>query len=289
MSARETVEEPAAEWAQRLRARLAADDYDLPMLPRVATEVVQITATEDVDSARLAALIHQDPALAAAVLRVSNAPAYLPRTPIVSLQQAVMRLGFVTLSEIALTASLQSGVFRVGRHEARLAALWQYSVASAGFARELARARRANVENAFLCGLLHGIGRPAVLQLVADLEASDQSQIPDAVLAQALEDLHVSVGTVLAARWELPEPVCRAIRSYRDTEAYGDEEQFEAALTRGAAALATDLLSPEASEPSARTLAAPAFAGLNLYPEEVDAVVAKGDDVRGLVDAMAAS
>ena len=38
------------------------------------------------------------------------------------------------------------------------------------FAKEIARMRRANVESAFLCGLLHDIGKPVILQALADLQ-----------------------------------------------------------------------------------------------------------------------
>jgi len=41
-----------------------------------------------------------------------------------------------------------------------------------GFAKELARQKRRNVETMFLCGLLHSIGRPLVLRLIGEVQGS---------------------------------------------------------------------------------------------------------------------
>lgn len=273
-------------WREALGERLEGGDYDLPMLPRVATEVVRVASGNDGDAARLSGLIHQDPALAGAVLRVSNSPAYLPRTPIVSLQQAVTRLGFVALGEIALAASLQSGVFRVGRHEGELQRLWRHAIASGGFAREVARTKRANVENAFLCGLLHEIGKPALLQLVADIENERGEEISAEELDAVLEERHVEIGVTLAERWELPSAVQRALRHYRDVGTTdGEDDAIEVVVTATASQLATHLVAPEAlNEEALRGYHG--FALLNLYPEDVDEILARCDAVRGLVESM---
>src|SRR5215468_894330 len=96
-----------------LGERLRDEGLKLPLMPRVATQLLSMARDADCDAGKLSRLIHQDPALAGQVLRIANSPAYLPRTPIVSLQQAVTRLGFSALIEIAVAASLQSGTFRV--------------------------------------------------------------------------------------------------------------------------------------------------------------------------------
>src|SRR5512143_1844973 len=144
---------PAASGIAALRTALAArlrdEGLTLPLMPRVATQLLSMARDADSDAGKLSRLIHQDAALAGQVLRIANSPAYLPRTPIVSLQQAVTRLGFGTLIEIAVEASLQSGTFRVPGHEEELRLLWQHSLASGAWAKEVARAKRNNVESAF--------------------------------------------------------------------------------------------------------------------------------------------
>jgi len=275
--------EPEA-WRTPLAKRLEKGDFDLPMLPRTATEVVRLAGDSEGDAPRLSEVIHRDPALAGYVLRIANSPAYLPRTPIVSLQQAVTRLGFTVLGEIALAASLQSGIFHVGRHEGDLQRLWKHALASAGFAREIARDKRANVENAFLCGLLHGIGKPAVLQLVADLESEREEEIPGETLDALLDEFHVGIGAALAERWELPSPVQEALAHYRDV-GRTNALPVGVLVTATASQLATHLLTPEDLD-EATLRAHPGFAALNLYPEDVDALLEKREAVRALVGSM---
>ena len=105
--------------SDEVRARVQAGSWKVPLLPQVASQVISLAASPDVDAGKLSALIHQDPSLAGQVLRTSNSAAYAPRMPIVSLQQAVARLGLNVISEIAFAASLQSGTFKVPGHEAR--------------------------------------------------------------------------------------------------------------------------------------------------------------------------
>src|SRR5512144_1207779 len=108
-----------------LADRLERADVVLPLPPRIATEVLALTRDQDADFTRIAQLLHQDPALAGHVLRIANSPTHLPRSPIVSLQQAITRLGLRMLAEIALIASVQSGVFRVPGYEAELKQIWR--------------------------------------------------------------------------------------------------------------------------------------------------------------------
>ena len=76
-----------------LQERLATGTLDVPMLPDVVLQIMNLTFSERTDTRQLADLIHRDQALASHILRVANSPAYKPQTPIVSLQQAITRFG----------------------------------------------------------------------------------------------------------------------------------------------------------------------------------------------------
>lgn len=265
-------------------ARLAAGTFEVPMLPQVASQVSILASSADADAARLSALIHRDPVLAGHVLRIANSPAYMPRMPIVSLQQAVARLGLQVVAEIAFAASVQSGVFRVPGYESVLKQLWRHALASGAFAKEIARARRSNVESAFLCGLLHAVGRPAMLQLVTDAAKALHLTLPPARVFSLLDDGHQAVGAIIAAKWELPKPVVAAIAHYAD---YREAKSFqhEAMVTCLCDRLATDLTVDGAFDQTT-VREHPVFADLNLYPDDVTALLAKKDSVARTVDAM---
>lgn len=266
-----------------LADRLARADVVLPLPPRIATEVLALSRDQDADFSRIAQLLHQDPALAGHVLRIANSPAYLPRSPIVSLQQAITRLGLRMLAEIALIASVQCGVFRVPGHEAELRQIWRHALASGAFGREIARTLRSNVESAFLCGLLHTIGKPLVLQTAIDLAEKLDVTVQGDDVAVLVEEFHVPAGGLLAQRWALPRAVCDAIalyQSYDPSEACPQEPVVTALADR----LASHLLAGDEDESALR--AHRAWVDLNLYPEDADALLAKSGTVTQLIETM---
>jgi putative nucleotidyltransferase with HDIG domain len=267
--------------------RLATGELSLPMLPRVASQVVALVGSPTTDANRLSELIHRDPALAGQVLRIANSPAYMPRMPIVSLQQAVSRLGLNIVSEIAFAASLQSGVFKVPGYETMLNQLWRHALATGAFAKEIARVRRLNVESAFLCGLLHSVGKPALLQLVNDIAKKNALRVGPITLVAVLDDLHAIVGIRIAEQWGLPKPVAASIEHYADYAQAGGFRQ-EAMITYLADRLATHALEPARFGGDAGFRDTPVIADLNLYPDDVAGLLARRERVLELVAAMVA-
>ena len=267
--------------------RLATGQLSLPMLPRVASQVVALVGSPTTDANKLSELIHRDPALAGQVLRIANSPAYMPRMPIVSLQQAVSRLGLNVVSEIAFAASLQSGVFRVPGYETVLNQLWRHALASGAFAKEIARVRRLNVESAFLCGLLHSVGKPALLQLVNDVAKTNSLRVGPIALVAVLDDLHAVVGVRIAEQWSLPKPVAASIEHHT---AYAQAGAFrqEATITFLAARLAAHAIEPARFGSDDAFRNTPAIADLNLYPDDVAGLLARRERVLEQVAAMVA-
>lgn len=278
---------PRAQVLAALRARLLEGGLELPLLPQIASEVMALAGNPSAEAARLSALIHRDPALAGKVLRMANSAASAARMPVVSLQQAVARLGMVSVSELAFAASVQGGVFTVRGHEALLRGLWRHALASASYAREIARGRRNNVEGAYLCGLLHTVGKPLVLRFAVKCAEERALALSPADLGGLLEELHVPFGMVLGESWKLPRTALAAI-AFHQEPARAPAFRTEAVVTALASALGTHALAsavrggPE--EDALRAL--PHAAELNLYPEDLDALFAAAEKVRAAVDSL---
>jgi len=286
----ESPPDDRSEITRRVSARLAAGKVQVPMLPRVATEVMALARSANASAAQLAALVHKDPSLAARLLRVANSVAYAPSAPIVSLQQAITRMGIGTLTDLTMAASVKGLVFLVPTFEDHLHALWRGSLATAAFAKEIARSRRANVETAFLCGLLFGIGRPMVLQMaVEDVKAKSLDIKSVAVRAHIMEAenvLQIEAGVFVAERWKLPPAVMASIR-FHESPADAGEQQTDAATVGVASILAANALATEPLE----TPAAPseqALSILNLYPDEIEGIVARKASILEMVNSMTA-
>ena len=270
---------------QALVERIDKDRIDLPVLPQVAGRVMALAGDPSADAARLSALIHQDQALAAHVLRVANSPAYMPRTPIASLQHAVAMLGVNQLSEIAVTVSLKSGAVKIPGHEADIRQLWRHALASGAYAKEIARMRRYNVENAYLCGLLHAVGKPVVLKAVTTIAADMHISLDPGAITSFLDSYHARVGILIASEWTLPSQVAEVIAYYWVYEQTPSHKQ-EAMMTCLADRLATHLLVADSFDDN--TLRDHSvFADLNLYPNDIDALLGLKEKILNLVDTMA--
>jgi HD-like signal output (HDOD) protein len=267
-----------------LVAKIEKGEMELPLLPQVASQVMAMTSDPSADAAKLSSLIHQDQALAAHVLRIANSPAYMPRSPVVSLQHAVAMLGINLLSEIAFTASLKTGAFQVPGHEDEVKYLWRHSLGSGAFGKEVARTRRVNVESAYLCGLLHAIGKPVVLRTVATIGREQKIALDKPALHTLIEGYHGRVGGLIAEKWGLPKAVEEAILYYVDYD-HASSFRQECMLTCVADRLATHLLTPE-DMPEETLRDHPVFAELNLYPNDIDQLIAGKDKVMAMVNAL---
>jgi HD-like signal output (HDOD) protein len=162
--------------------------------------------------------------------------------------------------------------------------LWRHSLASGAFGKEVARARRVNVESAYLCGLLHGIGKPVVLRTVATLARQQQLTLDKPRLHALIDGYHGRVGGLIADKWGLPKQVIEAILYYMDYD-HASAFRQECMLTCVADRLATFLLAPE-DLPEENLRDHPVFAELNLYPGDIDQLIAGKEKVLAVVNAL---
>ena len=275
--------------SETLRARLIdlleQEIIDLPLLPVVANQVLQLSGDANADVNKLSALIQQDQALAGQILRIANSPAYLPRSPIVSLQQAIAWLGMNMLAGLAFSVSVQSGVFSVKGYEKEIRVLWSHALATGLFGKEIARRLRHNVENAFLCGLLHTIGKPTLLHLLLTSQGGEESPPSWTVLDPVIQEYHIAAGTKLAEVWKLPDPVQEAICLYPDhTYHQATSPTKGAIITCLADHLAAHCLGLSSlEEESLRGLQV--IQDLNFYPDDMDALLDLREGIQQSVEA----
>jgi len=263
-------------WLHDLVERHLEEEIELPILPEASARIVALCEDEKADARAIEGTLERDPSLAAHVLRVANSAAFAPKEPIVALHQAVSRLGLATIRNIALGVSLRGQVFHVPGQEARMRAIWAHCATAAAFARSLARRLRRNVEGAFLCALLHDVGRPAVLQAtVQGLAHRTKEPLPDSLLETAMDEFHEEFARRLVESWKLADWTVSVVAHHHDPEKAAPYQE-EARITRLA-----DLLSYWAHDaqqgPGDFPSDDPVIGELNLYPEDVEALLAERD------------
>lgn len=213
-----------------LTEKAEAGELDLPVLPATVSRVLSLSQDAACDIQEVASLIEQDQSLAAHVLHIANSSAFSPTQPIVSLQQAITRLGLSTLCEVTVAIVLKGSAFEVPGFEPVLKELWRHSAATGVFAKEVARTLRRNVEGAFLCGLLHDVGKPVTLTLLPAVCKEVRVKLTPEIAEAAMERHHSLMGALLVKEWELPPWVETVTRYHHDYE-NAQQHQTEAMVT----------------------------------------------------------
>jgi putative nucleotidyltransferase with HDIG domain len=260
-------------WLHDIVERHLEQDLELPVLPEAAVRVTSMCEDEKTDAKAIEGVLERDPSLAAHVLRVANSSAYAPKEPIVSLQQAVSRLGLAAIRNIVLGVSLQGRVFKAAGQQTRVRSIWVHSAVTAAFGREIARKLRRNVEAAFLCGLLHDIGRPVVLQATLDtLAHRSKEPLPAALLETAMDEFHEECAGRMVRSWKLAEWTEAVVANHHHPERATPHEE-QAYITRLADELA-DWALDTSKTPEDFGCDAAVVDALNLYPEDVAKLLA---------------
>ena len=193
---------------------------ELPTLPAVATRVLEVTANDSTSAEEVARLIGADPSLAARILKLLHrADAAAPRN-ITSVERAVVLLGFETVRNAVLALSVFETFHATGNDSGapfNRQEFWKHCIAVACCAELLATsgpqstpADRETGSTAFICGLLHDLGKIALDAMLPKsysrvIEAADMLRGNIADVERSVIGLdHMIVGKRLAERWHLP-------------------------------------------------------------------------------------
>ena len=184
---------------------------NLPSLPSVAMNVLEVTNDPEGDISQLTAAISADPALATKILKLANSAKYRRGREIQNLNQASGVLGMKAVSLMALSFSLTTALPREGMAAFDFGLYWRRSLTSAVGARALARLVKSRyVDEAFLCGLLSRVGQLVMATTIVDQYQAVLDKSEEAIPSRSTErevlgyDFH-QVGEALLNTWHLPK------------------------------------------------------------------------------------
>jgi two-component system, cell cycle response regulator len=183
---------------------------NLPSLPAIAVQVLELTQHADINLAEIARLISKDPALAGKILRTVNSSFYGRSQNVGTISHALVILGLQSVRTLVLGFSLVTHLNKEKGKGFDYLGYWRRSIYAANAARALAaKVGIVQQEEAFLAALLQDIGM-LVLERVLGPE---YGQICGAVVSHgdlaaaetaALGMNHAQVGELLAREWHLP-------------------------------------------------------------------------------------
>ena len=182
----------------------------LPMMPQVLVKLLELFHKEDVSLNEMAALISCDAGMVAKIMSFASSASLHGRTRPANLEQCLNLLGMNAVKVIVINESVLqvfSG-FDVGRDN-DLRGFWGHSLRCALIARKLASyVGFAGAEEAYLGGLLHDVGKLAMLATEARGYAELFHGLEDGPELCLREHerfglTHADIGAWLIDRWEL--------------------------------------------------------------------------------------
>ena len=196
--------------ADRITAK-AANAPPPPSFSTAATRVLEIARDEKVDMNELVGAVQRDGAIASALLRVANSPAFAPAVPITTLRGAISLLGISQFIALVLGSAGRS-LYEVTTHDelSLFPEMWQTmfddAMANAFAAGRVALdVRGSRGERALLAGLLIDVGRPLALRMLASLVREGMRRPDEPLVLATLDAIAPQIGARVITGLKLPE------------------------------------------------------------------------------------
>jgi HD-like signal output (HDOD) protein/signal transduction histidine kinase len=181
----------------------------LPAMPQILIKLIEHLQADDAGMPELAALIAKDAAMTSKILTVANSSAYHRNQRTVGLEQSLVSLGTDMIKTLVISESVFQ-TFNSFPHSSStdLRGFWKGSLTTAVIARDIAKQMEyPHVEEAYLAGLLHNVGRLALLatapkEYAFNFTARDDEDLC-AVEQRTLQITHSEAGAWLIERWNL--------------------------------------------------------------------------------------
>lgn len=211
----------------RLTAReVAGAVAELPAMPSSIAEVTRACDDQDMTVGQLSQVILRDQSLTANILKLANSAFYGHARRVTTVTEAVVLLGFSAIKSLVIsshTSRLLTGA--LPGYGLQQGELWRHSIAVAFTARRLAvDVQLAPVEEAFVAGLLHDIGKTILSSYMENAfdEVTRIAQERRMPFHEVERDLlgfdHAELGAHVAAAWSFPAELEEAIRFHHSPE-----------------------------------------------------------------------
>lgn len=199
-------------------------------MPQILVKLLGHLQADDLGMEELAELIGKDAGMTGKLLAVANSSAYHRGSRTANLEQSLVSLG----TDMIKTLVISDSVFQTFHNfphsgSTDLRAFWKNSLAAAVIARDVARRiDYPHLEEAYLAGLLHNVGRLALLATAPkeygfNFTARDDEDLC-AVEQRTLQITHAEAGAWLVERWQLDSFLADAVLYHHEPS-----ERLEAA------------------------------------------------------------
>ncbi|MEE9397837.1 MAG: HDOD domain-containing protein [Methylococcales bacterium] len=190
-------------------------------LPDLCLRLRELVEDPECSTSEIARLISTDPALTARLLKLVNSPLYYMPGTIASVNQAISLIGTEQLCNLALATSAATIIKSAEGSYLEVKTFWQHCVYTGLIAKYLIYGHSSGGESLFIAGLLHNIGKMAVIAYDPDLAMSavsgqNKKQSTWRHEKEVFGFTFADVGGVLLEKWRLPAEIVVPILRQHD-------------------------------------------------------------------------
>lgn len=190
-----------------------------PPFSPIVNKVISVIDNPASSATDIEGVIRYDQSLASRVLRMANSAYYGYSGKISTISQAIVILGLNTLRAVLFTATASKAINKkLSGYKLLDGEFWKHSVMTAIGSRQLAeKIRYKNVEEAFVCGLLHDIGKLLLDSYVINVQNELEALINQTGLSLSEAELqllginHAQVGKRIATKSNFPTNLIEVI------------------------------------------------------------------------------
>ncbi|MDB5999732.1 MAG: histidine kinase [Rhizobacter sp.] len=195
-------------------------DLDLPSPPDVMTRLSLLLADDDFDMKTAAALIENDMALAAAVVKAVNSPLYGVNGRVQSVQQAITYLGMREVTAVVYELGLRS----VFPNSAEIDALWKRASVRGLLMGRIGQQLNVDPWGAHSAGLFEECGKALLFRHSRDRYLPLLQLAPSDRELRVMETAefgvaHDELGALLCEHWGLSPAVVASVRHHVEVQA----------------------------------------------------------------------
>ena len=184
---------------------------ELPTLPAIVYEIRAVIDNPMSSTADVEKVMENDPSLTTKVLKLVNSAYYSIPGGVTQLSRAIAYLGFDTVHQLVLSASIIDTLKTEHNPNFNIADFWKHSLGAAIASETIANFVKYPVPaDLFTCGLVHDIGKIALYTIDSELmmnviEKAYDEKITYLESEKALGiPTHTHIGFALAQKWKLP-------------------------------------------------------------------------------------
>jgi HD-like signal output (HDOD) protein len=193
----------------------------LPTIPVVAQDVLTMTDDDTVSLSSLVSVVEKDPAISLRIISVANSAFFGFGVPAESLMEAVSRIGFDQVKNLALGVSLMT-LFNDGKNKDALSyeKIFSHSISVGLTAKFLLKKLNLSLEDSkkiesdvlLMNGILHDMGYLILNKYFPSEFNQVITHVSNGTPVLSAEEMvfefnHCDMGSWLANKWNLPESV----------------------------------------------------------------------------------